>query len=46
MLRRPPTGLVVTEIEAPQSALTTFSVGRAAEVIDEGYRTATSWLGR
>jgi NTE family protein len=44
VLRRPPPGLVVAEIEAPASAVTTFSVDRAAEVIDEGYRAAAAWL--
>ena len=35
---------VVAEVEATASSVTTFSVDRAATVIDEGYRAALAWL--
>jgi NTE family protein len=44
VLRRPPPGLVVVEVPAPPSALTTFDVGRSAFMIDEGHAAASSWL--
>lgn len=44
MLRRPPPDLVVVEVPAPPSALTTFDVGRSAFMIDEGHAAATAWL--
>lgn len=44
MLRRPPAGLRVVEIPAPPSTLTTFAVGRSANMIDEGHAAATAWL--
>lgn len=46
MLRRPPASLVVVEIPAEPTQVTTFSVDRAASVINEGYRTASTWLER
>ena len=46
VLRRPPTGLVVAEIDAAPSSVTTFSVDRASTVIDDGYRAASAWLDR
>ena len=45
-LRRPPHSLVVVEIPAEPTQVTTFSVDQAASVIDEGYRTARAWLER
>ena len=36
----------VAEVEATASSVTTFSVDRAATVIDEGYRAAMAWLER
>lgn len=45
-LRRPPPSLVVVEIPAAPTQVTTFSVDRAASVIDEGYRAARAWLER
>ena len=44
VLRRPPPGLVVVEVPAPPSALTTFDVGRSAFMIEEGYTAAGKWL--
>lgn len=44
VMRRPPHGLGVVEIPAPPSPVTTFSVDRAATVIDAGYRAAREWL--
>jgi NTE family protein len=44
VLRRPPAGLTVVEIPAPPTALTTFDVGRSANMIEEGYAAATTWL--
>ncbi len=44
MLRRPPAGLVVVELPALPTALTTFAVGRSASMIEEGYEAATEWL--
>ncbi|MDO8362550.1 MAG: patatin-like phospholipase family protein [Actinomycetota bacterium] len=44
ILRRPPPGLMVAEISAPPSSLTTFDVGRSAGVIDIGYAAAAEWL--
>ena len=44
VLRRPPAGLVVAEIDATPSSVTTFSVDRASTVIDDGYRAASAWL--
>jgi hypothetical protein len=44
MLRRPPAGLTVVELPAPPTALTTFDVGRSANMIDEGYDAARAWL--
>ena len=43
-LARPPAELATVEIPAPPSPLTTFSVGDAARVVDEGYDAATAWL--
>ncbi len=44
MLRRPPTGLTVVELPARPTALTTFDVGRSANMIEEGYAAARAWL--
>ena len=44
VLRRPPAGLRVVEIPAPPSMLTTFAVGRSANMIEEGHAAATTWL--
>ena len=44
VLRRPPRGLTVVEIPAPPSALTTFAVGRSADMIEQGHTAATAWL--
>ena len=44
MLRRPPTGLTVVELPAPPTALTTFDVGRSANLIEAGYEAAKAWL--
>mgnify|MGYP003349609440 CR=1 FL=1 len=46
VLRRPPSGLVVAEVEATAASVTTFSVDRAATGIDEGYRAALAGLER
>ena len=43
-LARPPAELSTVEIPAPTSPLTTFSVGDAARVVDEGYGAASTWL--
>lgn len=43
-LRRPPPGLVVVEVPAPPSALTTFDVGHTAVLIEEGHTAASEWL--
>lgn len=44
VLRRPPPGLRVVEIPAPPSSLTTFDVGRSAEMIDEASANVDAWL--
>ena len=44
VLRRPPPGLVVVEIDAPPTSLTTFAVGRSADMIEAGYAAAGTWL--
>ncbi len=44
MLRRPPAGLLVVELPAASTALTTFDVGRSANMIEEGYQAAHAWL--
>lgn len=44
VLRRPPPGLVVVEIPAPPSPVTTFSVKHAAAMIDLGYANTRAWL--
>lgn len=44
VLRRPPPGLVVVEIGAPPTSLTTFAVGRSADMIEAGYAAAGTWL--
>lgn len=44
VMRRPPPGLVVVELPAPPSPVTTFSVERAAAMIDLGHRTTQTWL--
>lgn len=44
MLRRPPPGLHVHVLPAPPSSLTTFSVGRSADMIELGHTTASQWL--
>ena len=43
-LARPPGELPTVEVPAPMSPLTTFSVGDAARVVDEGYVAASAWL--
>lgn len=44
MLRRPPPGLHVVEITAPESPLTTFDVGKSVGMIDVGYTHTQEWL--
>ena len=44
VLLRPPPGLVVVEVPAPESEITTFDVGRSVHMLDEGYEQATAWL--
>jgi NTE family protein len=44
VLRRPPPELRVKEIPAPATALTTFAVGRSADMIDLGYHATSAWL--
>ncbi len=44
VLRRPPAGLLVIEIPALASALTTFDVGKSVGMIDEGYERTMHWL--
>jgi predicted acylesterase/phospholipase RssA len=44
VLARPPDGLVVLEIDAPPSLVTTFAVGTAAGIIGESYANAMQWL--
>lgn len=44
VLHRPPEGLTVVALPARPSPVTTFSVGRAAEMIDHGHRTTATWL--
>ena len=44
VLRRPPPGLVVVEIPAPQSDVTTFEVGRSAHMLDDGRTHTAAWL--
>jgi NTE family protein len=44
VLRRPPPGLVVVEVPAPESEITTFDVGRSVHMLDEGYEQARAWL--
>ena len=44
VLRRPPPGLVVVEIDAPPTSLTTFAVGRSADMIEAGYAATGTWL--
>ena len=44
LLRRPPPGLQVAVVPATPSSLTTFSVGRSADMIELGAATAREWL--
>ena len=44
VLARPPDGLDTLEIPAEPSPVTTFAVGDASRMIDEGYLTASTWL--
>ena len=44
VLLRPPSDLTVVELPAEPSPLTTFDVGRSADMIDQGYATAVAWL--
>ena len=44
VLARPPDGLATVEIPARPSPVTTFAVGDAARMIDEGRLAATAWL--
>lgn len=44
VLNRPPPGLVVIEVSAPPSAVTTFDVGRSAFMIEEGHAAAGDWM--
>jgi len=43
-LARPPEGLQVVEIPTPESMITTFSVGRTAQTIDDAHRHTSLWL--
>ena len=44
MLLRPPAGLIVVELPAASTALTTFDVGRSANMIEMGYEATHAWL--
>lgn len=44
VLRRPPPGLVVVEVPAPETDITTFDVGRSVHMLDEGRARAGEWL--
>lgn len=44
MLRRPPKELVVVEVPAPPTSLTTFDVGRSAGMIEAGHAATAAWL--
>jgi NTE family protein len=44
VLRRPPPGLVVVEVPAPETDITTFDVGRSVHMLDEGRVRAGEWL--
>ncbi|MGB8862226.1 MAG: patatin-like phospholipase family protein [Ilumatobacteraceae bacterium] len=45
VLLRPPPELTVVEIPAPPTKLTTFDVGRSANMIEEGYAATRAWMG-
>ena len=44
MLRRPPPDLIVVEVPALPTSLTTFDVGRSAAMIEAGYEATVTWL--
>ena len=44
MLARPPAGLIVVEVDAPPSTITTFAIGDAAQIIEDGYAATVTWL--
>ncbi|MDO8391717.1 MAG: patatin-like phospholipase family protein [Actinomycetota bacterium] len=44
VLRRPPPGIVVVDVPAPESDVTTFDVGKSVSMIDEAHRHALAWL--